>query len=120
MTFKDIINNNTTDMHIEYINRVELQGRVGTVRISPVHDTIVANFSIMTEHLYESRDGDKVVEATWTCVAAFEGGEVNLQSLTRGALVHLTGRLRTNRYTDSSGCEKVFTEVVATTLKVLG
>ncbi len=52
-------------MDTQYINRVELQGRVGTVRISPVHDTIVANFSIMTEHMYESPEGNKIVEATW-------------------------------------------------------
>lgn len=102
------------------INRVELQGRVGTVRITPVHDTIVANFSIMTEHMRETSEGNNVVEATWTCVAAFECGEVNLQSLTRGAIVHLTGRLRANKYTDASGAEKVFTEVLATSLKVLG
>ena len=54
-------------MNTLYINRVELQGRVGTVRISPVHDTIVANFSVMTEHMYETSDGNKVVEATWMC-----------------------------------------------------
>ena len=87
---------------------------------SPVHDTIVANFSVMTEHMYQTSDGNKVVETIWMCVAAFEGGEVNLQSLTRGAIVHLTGRLRTNRYTDASGDEKVFTEVLASSLKVLG
>lgn len=107
-------------MDTQYINRVELQGRVGTVRISPVHDTIVANFSMMTELMYETSEGNKVVEATWTCVAAFEGKDVNLQSLTKGSIVHLTGRLRTNRYIDASGCEKIFTEVVANSLKVLG
>lgn len=78
-----------------------------------------ATFSIMAEHMYETSDGNKVVEATWTCVAAFEGKDVNLQSLTRGAVVHLTGRLRTNRYIDASGCEKVFAEVIASLLKVL-
>jgi hypothetical protein len=35
-------------------------------------------------------------------------------------MVFLTGRLRTNRYVDDSGCEKVFTEVLASSLKVLG
>ena len=106
-------------MNTQYINRVELQGRVGTVRISPVHDTIVANFSVMTEHMYETSDGNKVVEACWTCVAAFEGGEVNIQSLTRGSIVHLIGHLRNNKYIDNSGNERVFTEVIATSLKVL-
>ena len=107
-------------MNTQYINRVELQGRVGTVRISPEHDTIVANFSVMTEHPYDSSEGHKIMETTWTCVAAFEGEDVNTQSLTRGSIVHLVGRLRTNKYIDASGCEKVFTEVVASSLKVLG
>lgn len=107
-------------MRTEYINCVELQGRVGTVRITPIHDNIVANFSVMTEHPYDTSEGHKIVEATWTCVAAFEGDDVNTQSLTRGSIVHLVGRLRTNKYIDASGSEKVFTEVVASSLKVLG
>ena len=69
--------------------------------------------------MYETSDGNKVVEATLMCVAAFEGGEVNIQSLTRGSIVHLTGRLRTNKYIDASGDERVFTEVMARSLKVL-
>ena len=74
----------------------------------------------MTEHMYQTSDGNMLVETIWMCVAAFEGGGVNLQSLIRGAIVHLTGRIRTNRYTDASGAEKVFTEVLASSLKVLG
>ena len=106
-------------MNTQYINRVELQGRVGTVRISPVHDTIVANFSVMTEYMYQTSDGNKVVEATWMCVAAFEGNDVSINGLTRGSLVNLTGRLRNNKYIDASGNERVFTEVIAASLKVL-
>lgn len=115
----NIINYNNTDMNTQYINRVELQGRVGTVRITSIHDTVVANFSVMTEHHYETSEGHKIVETTWTCVAAFEGENVNTKSLTRGSIVHLVGRLRTNKYIDASGCERVFTEVVASSLKVL-
>ena len=112
-------------MNTQYINRVELQGRVGTVRISPVHDTIVANFSVMTEHMYQTSDGNKdaegskIVEATWMPVTAFKSLKVCVDSLTRGSLVHLTGRLRNNRYIDSAGCERVFTEVIAESLEVL-
>jgi single-strand DNA-binding protein len=80
----------------------------------------MANFSVMTEHPYEAFEGHKIVETTWTCIAAFEGKDVNTQLLTRGSIVHLVGRLRTNKYIDASGCEKVFTEVVASSLKVLG
>ena len=107
-------------MNTQYINRVELQGRVGTVRISGVCDTLVANFSILTERLYKTGDGNQVMEATWMSVAAFEGNGVSISGLTRGSLVNLTGRLRNNKYIDASGNERVFTEVIATSLKVLG
>lgn len=106
-------------MNTQYINRVELQGKVGTIRISSVCDCLVANFSVMTQHDYENSDGSKIVEATWMAVAAFKSQKVCLDSLTRGSLVHLTGRLRNNKYIDSTGCERVFTEVIADSLKVL-
>ena len=33
--------------------------------------------------------------------------------------MHLTGSLRQNRYTDVSGNERVFTEILATTMNVI-
>ena len=119
MTFGNINNHNNTYMNTQYINRVELQGRVGTVRISSVHDCQVANFSVMTQHDYENVEGSKIVEATWMAVSAFKSQKVCLDSLTRGSVVHLTGRLRNNRYIDSAGCERAFTEVIADSLEVL-
>lgn len=101
------------------INRVELQGRTGTVRISPAIGSIAANFSLMTENPVISVEGKKLVETTWHNVLAVEGGEVFLEGITRGSLVHLTGRLRTVRYTASDGTERTFTEVVADSLRVL-
>ena len=106
-------------MNTQYINRVELQGRVGTVRVSSIHETVVASFSVMTQHDYENTEGSKIVEATWMAVAAFKSEKVCIDSLTRGSLVHLTGRLRNNKYIDSAGCERVFTEVIADSLEVL-
>ncbi len=101
------------------INRVELQGRAGTVRISPAIGSIAANFSLMTEHTVISVEGKMLVETTWHNVLAVEGGDVFLEGITRGSLVHLTGRLRTVRYTAADGGERTFTEVVADSLKVL-
>ena len=60
-----------------------------------------------------------VVESTWHNVVTFEGGDVYLEGLTRGALVYLTGRLRTSKYTAADGTERIFTEVVADSLQVL-
>ena len=105
-------------MRTEYINRVELQGRVGTVRIQSVNDQLVTTFSLQTEHIYT--DGSaKVCEIAWHCISAFESDEVVTKGLTRGSLIHLEGRLRTNRYTATDGSERTFTEVLATSLEVL-
>ena len=106
-------------MNQNSINRVELQGRVGTVRVQSLDEQLVSNFSLQTEHFFTLKDGAKVCETTYHHIVAFEGGEVCTKGLTRGSLVHLTGRLRTNRYTAVDGSERTFTEVLASSLKVL-
>ena len=107
-------------MNENSINRVELQGRVGTVRIQSVGGQMVSSFSLKTNHFYKLKDGSATVcETAWHCICAFESEDVVTNGLTRGSLVHLEGRLRTNRYTAADGTERTFTEVIATSLKVL-
>lgn len=101
------------------INRVELRGRVGTVRISPEGESIVANFSLMTEYEQKTVDGKTIIEACWHNVAALQSENVCLDGLTRGSLVHLEGRLRNCRYTAVDGSERMFTEIIASSLKVV-
>ena len=106
-------------MNGKSINRVELQGRVGTVRIQSVDNQMVASFSLATEYAFKLKDGAIVSETTWSHICGFESRDVCLEGLSRGMLVHLTGRLRTNRYTAADGTERSFTEVVADSLKVV-
>ena len=101
------------------INRVELQGRVGTVRIQSAGECLVASFSVMTEEVFKANDGTVICESTWHHVTAWAGKDVNLDGLTRGSLVHVEGRIRNSRYTSVDGTEKTFTEVMASSLKVL-
>lgn len=101
------------------INRVELQGRVGTVRIQNAGGCVVASFSVMTEETYKATDGTVLCETTWHHVTAWEGKEVCIDGLERGSLVHVEGRIRNSRYTSVDGTEKTFTEVMASSLKVL-
>ena len=107
-------------MNDKSINRVELQGRVGTVRVQSIGEQMVSTFSLQTNHFYTLTDGSsKGCETTWHCISAYESEDVVTKGLTRGSLVHLEGRLRTNRYTAADGSERTFTEVLATSLKVL-
>lgn len=106
-------------MNDNSINRVELQGRVGTIRVQLIGTQLMTNFSLRTEYFYKLADGTKICETTHHCIVAFEGGDVDTKGLTRDSLVHLNGRLRTNRYTSADGVERTFTEVLASSLKVL-
>jgi single-strand DNA-binding protein len=99
---------------MEHINRIELQGRVGTIRTNIVGSNKVANFSLVTDYLYKGRDGAAISETTWHNIVAWAGKDMpDLDSIVRGTALNVTGRLRTNRYTSADGTEKQFYEVLA-------
>jgi len=50
-------------MNENSINRVELKGKVGTVRIQPAGESILTSFSLMTEESLTLSDGPVVIEA---------------------------------------------------------
>ena len=90
----------------------------GSANFGPRGSTALG-FGGHAHRAFPNTEGSKIVEATWMAVAAFKSEKVCIDSLTRGSLVHLTGRLRNNKYIDSAGCERVFTEVIADSLEVL-
>jgi len=106
---------------LENLNRVELQGRVGhDARISSVGDSRVARFSLVTNEFYRTKGGEERTEATWHSITVWESPRVAaLDTIKKGAAVHLKGRLRCNKYTDAQGNERSFVEVLAFELQVL-
>ena len=105
---------------MEYINRVELKGRVGTVRANVVNGSRVVNFSLITDIMYKTKDNNPVSEATWFNVAAWEGRDVQmLDQIEKGAVVHVWGRIRSSRFEGQDGTEKQFYELLATKLRVV-
>ena len=48
---------------MEQLNKIEIQGIVGSIRIQDVADTKVANFSVATNS-YKSKDGGIIIETT--------------------------------------------------------
>lgn len=105
---------------MDYINRIELKGRVGTVRSNVVNGSRVVNFSLITDFLYKTRDGNAVSESTWFNIAAWEGKEIQgLELIEKGATVHVHGRIRSHKFEGSDGTEKQFYEVMAHRLRVV-
>ena len=51
------------DMH-QNINRVELQGIVGTSKVISIGDKKVVRFSLATNYVYKDKEGYPVIETT--------------------------------------------------------
>ena len=102
------------DKIIEQLNRIELRGNVGNVRLSNVGDSTVARFSLATNFVYKGREGDAVIETTWHNIVAWNGkGMPDLEKIEKGMPLYVCGRLRSSRFTGSDGTEKQVFEVVA-------
>ena len=105
---------------MEQLNRIELKGSVGSVRIRQAGERNVASISLVTNFAYKDRDGEPVIESTWHNVCAWEGkGVMKLEEIRRGAPLHVIGRVRTHKYTGSDGQEKAVQEVLAYRLQAL-
>ena len=114
------VKNENERLSMEHINRIELKGRVGTVRSNTHNENKVVNFTLVTEFFFKNRNGEPMSETTWFNVVAWDGKDINdLDRIEKGVAVHISGRMRTTKYTNAEGIEKQFYEVLATKLKVV-
>lgn len=105
---------------MEHINRIELQGHVGTVRANEHNGSKVVNFTMITDFIYKTREGALANESMWHNIVAWSGKDMpDLSLIEKGVPVHVTGRLRINKYTSAEGVEKQFYEVLAGKIRIL-
>lgn len=103
-----------------FLNRIELQGVVGTVRRQKVADKEVVNFSMVTEDSHKDASGCAVIDVLWLNVTAWQNCAMpDLSTLGRGSQVHVQGRLRARRYTDDCGAARTSYEVLAASVHLL-
>lgn len=104
---------------MEQINKIELKGNVGNIKILNVGEKEVARISMATNYVYKGKDGEPVIETTWHNVTAWEGRDMpNLKEIQKGDLIHVLGRVKISRFTGSDGVERNSYEVVANHLEV--
>ncbi len=105
---------------MDSLNKVELRGNVGNIRISDVGEKHVARFSVATNFISRNKTGEQVIETTWHNVVAWEGKEMpELQSIGKGMGIYVCGRLKTNKYTANDGSERTTYEIIANKVEVL-
>ena len=99
---------------MEQLNRIELRGKVGNVRISEAGNGHVARFSLATNYMYKGKEGEGIVETTWHNVVAWESKAIpDLKIIEKGCPLYVCGRIRSSKYTASDGTEKQSFEVIA-------
>lgn len=105
---------------MEQLNRIELRGNVGTIRVQTVGSTRVAKISLATNYVYKGRDSEPVIETTWHYITAWEGKNMpDLGKIQRGDKLYAFGRIRSQRYTGSDGVERTAYEVLASKLQLI-
>ena len=50
---------------MEFLNRIELAGVVGTSSVKMVGDSRICRFSLATEYSYKGSDGGIIIDCTW-------------------------------------------------------
>lgn len=95
------------------LNSCQFIGRVGRdpeVRHTPSGDT-VASFSLAVDETYKGKDGNKVEKTEWIlCTVWGKQAEFVAQYITKGRLVHVSGKWQTRKWTDKDGNDKYTTE----------
>lgn len=104
---------------MEYINKIEIAGKIGTARTSDINGKTLVRFSVATNHSYKDVSGFTTIETTWHNVTYWlpEGG--NHSNFVTGAFVHITGRLRNQKYTTPDGTDHYTCEIIAHTAEII-
>ena len=100
---------------MDYLNRVELTGQVGNVRITEVGAIRIARVAVATEYRYKNELGKHTIETTWhnVVINGRADGPDNFEDIVMGARISVNGRIRMQGYIDVSGIERSTPEIVA-------
>jgi single-strand DNA-binding protein len=105
------------------INQVFVLGTLG--REPEVRRTqggnVIANLALATNEAWTSKTGEKQEHTEWhRCVLFGRIAEVAEKYLTKGDRVHVSGKLRTNKWTAKDGTDRYTTEIVVSDMQMLG
>lgn len=105
---------------MEQLNKIELRGVVGSVRLQTFADSRMARITLATNYAYKDRDGSAVIDTSWHNVVAWENkNNKDIDKIDKGTKLYVQGRIRYQKYTGNDGIERVVTDIVATRLVVL-
>lgn len=105
------------------VNRVILVGHVGQnpeVRYTQAGDPVV-NLSLATSEQWKSKSGEKQESTEWHRVNFFgKPAEIIGQWVQKGSQLYIEGKIKSKKYTDKEGIERVAFEIQGESFKMLG
>jgi len=105
------------------LNRVMIIGNLGQdpeMRYTPSGKP-VTSFSVAVRRTWKGSDGERHEETEWFNVIAWNSlAETCKQYLSKGQPVYVDGRLQTRKWDDQEGKKHSRTELVASTMIILG
>lgn len=103
---------------MEYLNNIELRGRVGRISTQRVNRKDLYLFSVLVEHTYMN-GGTPCTDAQWFAVRTFGDETPAATLLKKGDFVQVDGRIRNFPYTNEYGITRNNWEVIARNVRIL-
>ena len=106
-----------------YLNKVQIIGNLGAdPTISQTQGgVLIANFNVGCTERYKDSQGVQQSKTEWVRVVLFNGtADVAQKYLHKGSLVYVEGKLQTRSYKDNQGIDRYVTEVIGSTMQMLG
>ena len=105
---------------MEQLNKVELKGVVGNVRIQTYDENRMARIGLATNYAYKDREGTAVIDTSWHNVIAWEGRNIQgLEKIGKGTRLHVIGRIRYQNFTGVDGIDRVGTDILANQIQII-
>lgn len=94
---------------------------MGNVRIQDFAENKMIRFSLVTNYMFKGRDGNASIETTWHNVVywANQKNVPPFEKIEKGALIHVTGRLRNREYENGDGEKRNYWEVLASKAEIV-
>ena len=106
---------------MEYINRIEIRGKVGKVDITTVGRFRCSRMSVMTNYLFRDLAENNLIDTTWFSVSAWDDNPQVKDAFEarEGDVIHIIGRVSIKRYIAPDGSERTVVEVIAQSVKIV-
>lgn len=95
--------------NMEFLNKVELKGIIGSIKPTVVSDTNIIYFTVCTQYFHKDKNGSIIIEDTWHQCSYSTKNDFPFK---KGDTIHLVGRIKQSRYMDSSSNERIMNTIV--------